>query len=357
MKGSLKPFNQRGEKVWRLQWRENGRGRTAILGKVREMTRAEAETKRKAILAPLNADRPPLTGLSVADYVREEYLGTRNWKKSTEATTTDIIERYILDPIGKRLLAEVTRKELQTLLNGLVDRAGSSIIKRVRFQLQAIFNLAHADGKILVNPAAANVLETPRAAREAVPPEIGDRDAIARAVMGLPVRERLFLMLATWRGIRPGEVSALKVGDIEGDRIHIRRRVYRGIIDTPKSQKGLRVVPGGALATLIGEHLATLPDASPDAWLFPSETGKTPINYNNLYRRRLRPALEAVGLKRFNFQAMRATFATLYREVEPDAKVRADMMGHTVDVHEHVYRQSTERQRIESIEKLDGKLQ
>ena len=35
-RGSLKVIkNRHGVKVWRLQWRENGRGRTRILGTVR----------------------------------------------------------------------------------------------------------------------------------------------------------------------------------------------------------------------------------------------------------------------------------------------------------------------------------
>lgn len=342
--------------MWRVQWRENGRGRSKYVGTVREMTRADAEAARRAIVEPFNVSKPTrAVGVTVAAYVRDEYLASRDWKKSTEGTTTDIIERYILEPIGKRLLAEVTRPELQGLLNSLVGRAGKSIIDRVRFQLKAIYRLAISDGRAVLNPAGA--LTTPRAAKGKQSPEIGDSDAVSKAIMALPVRERLFLALASWRGIRPGEIAALKVGDIRNGSIHIERRVYRGVIDSPKSKLGTRMIPLEGMADLLNEHLATLPDHSPEAWLFPSENGKTPISASNLYRRRLQPVLEAAGLKRFNFQAMRATFNTLYAESEPDAKVRADVMGHTVDVNEQVYRQTTETQRRESIRKVEGKLQ
>ncbi len=357
MTGSLKAVkNSKGVMVWRVQWRENGRGRTKIVGNVREMRRSEAEAARRAIIEPLNAGRTTRApGVTVEEYVHGEYLASRDWKTSTEGTTTDIIERYVLDSIGKRLLAEVTRPDLQGLLNGMVGRAGQSIIDRVRFQLRAIYRLAISDGRAVLNPAAA--LTTPRAAKGKTQPTIGDRDAISKAIMSLPVRERLFLALASWRGIRPGEIAALKVGDIREGSIHVSRRVYRGVIDSPKSKLGTRKIPLESLNQLITEHLATLVDGSPDAWLFPSENGKTPISASNLYRRRLKPALEAAGLKRFNFQAMRATFNTVYAESEPDAKVRADVMGHTVDVNEQVYRRSTEEQRRDSIRKVEGKLQ
>jgi hypothetical protein len=53
--GSLKAVLFRGIKVWRLQWRENGCGRTRILGRCIDMTRDEADAERDKILGPLNA--------------------------------------------------------------------------------------------------------------------------------------------------------------------------------------------------------------------------------------------------------------------------------------------------------------
>jgi integrase len=320
------------------------------------MSRANADAARRAIVEPLNAGKSTrAAGVTVEAYVRDEYLASRDWKLSTEGTTTDIIERYILKPIGKRLLAEVTRAELQRLLNDMAGRVGKSIIDRTRFQLRAIFRLALADGRITHNPAGA--LTTPRLAKGRVAPEIGDREAVSKAIMALPVREKLFVALACWRGFRPGEIAALKVGDMQAEEWNVERRVYRGVIDTPKSKNSTRPIPVGTLAPLLDEHLATLPDSSPDAWLFPSETGKTPISPSNLYRRQLKPALEAVGLTRFNFQAMRATYNKWHKETEPDAKVRAELMGHTVDVNEQVYSRTTAEERKASIRKLDGKLQ
>jgi len=359
MKGSLKPWkNERGEYVWRVQWRENGGGRTRIVGTVREMSQSAADAARRAIIEPLNAGKPERSiGVTVASYVREEYLASRSafWKLSTESTTRDLIERYILGDIGGRLLAEITRADLQRLLNDLGVLKSESIVNRVRFQLKAIYELAIGDRRVVGNPTSG--LKTPRAAAGRVAPEIGSADAISKSVMAMPVRDRLFLALAAWRGMRPGEIAALRVGDIRNGFIHIDRRVYRGIVDTPKTEKGTRKVALESLAELVTEHLSTLPDNSLEAWLFPSENGRTPISYSNLYRRRLRPVLEAAGLVRFNFQAMRATFATIYGTSEPDAKVRADAMGHTVDVQEHIYRQATDEQRKTSMRALEGKLQ
>ncbi len=354
MTGSLqKVKNRRGELVWRAQWREHGRGRTRILGTVREMGRGAAKEALRAIVAPFAAKQPG-GAVTFASFVNGEYIPSRSliWKRSTESTTVDLIERHILPRIGERLLTTITRRELQDLLTELAAAGlSASVVNHVRFQLKAIFELAAGDGAIVVNPT--NGLKTPKGVKERRAPELGAPEKLAQAMMALGVRDRLFVALAAWRGMRPGEIAALRVGDIQDGQIIVSRRVYMGVIDQPKSRRGLREIPIGTLAGLIAEHIGTLPDQRPDAWLFPSETGSTPIAYKNLYQRRLQPVLEAAGLTRFNFQAMRATYATDSADVEPDAKVRADLMGHTVAVHEQVYRQSTQKQRQELIQRMD----
>ncbi len=211
------------------------------------------------------------------------------------------------------MLAEVTRAELQGLLNDLAVLKSKSVVTRVRFQLRAIYEVAIADRRVVGNPPSGP--KKPRAAAGRVAPEIVSAGYIAKAIMALPVRNRLFLALAAWRGMRPGEITALRVGDIRDGFIHIDRRVYRGIVDTPKTEKRTRKVALASLAELVTEHLSTLPDNSLEAWRFPSENGRTPISASNLYRRRLQPVLEAVGLVRFNYQVMRGDICRDLRHV------------------------------------------
>ena len=115
-RGSLKAVLHRGVKVWRLQWRENGRGRTRILGRCMEMSRDEADAERKRILAPLNTRTEALetSAVTLRRYVEDEYLTVkaRVWKGSTRATTEQIIETHILSEMGARALSVITRKDL-----------------------------------------------------------------------------------------------------------------------------------------------------------------------------------------------------------------------------------------------------
>ena len=115
----------------------------------------------------------------------------------------------------------------------------------------------------------------------------------------------------------------------------MERRVYSRQLNVPKNERGTRIVPlSDSTRNVLNEYLAIVPDSAPEAWLFASENSAKPIDYANVFRRRIRPALERAGLDWVNFQAMRRTSATELGQVESDARVRAEIMGHSVDVHE-----------------------
>ena len=208
------------------------------------------------------------------------------------------------------MLHLVTRKELQALLDDLAaEGLSASVVKHVRFQLSAIFKMAEADRLVPVNPAMA--LQTPKC-KAPGEKRVLSPDLFRRAKMCLEIRGRLMLLLAVVDGLRPGEIVGLKCGDVSTDGVcHIERRIYRRVEDTPKSDGKHRDVPLAEMTLrVLQEYLAILPTCSPDAWLFPSENPKRPIDYSNVFRRRIRPALSKAGLAWVNFQSMRRTSAT-----------------------------------------------
>jgi integrase len=216
--------------------------------------------------------------------------------------------------------------------------------------------MAKSDGFIAVDPSEG--LETPRCKPQG-DKAILELEQFIRAQMCLDIRERLIVRFGVAAGLRPGEIMGLKVADVSERVLTIRRRIYLRIADTTKSKRGVRVVPltDPSTRNILREYLAILPDASPNAWLFPSENPKQPLDYSNVFRRRIRPALEKVGLKWANFQVMRRTFGNKLAEVEKDAKVRAELMGHSVAVHENEYRQAPLKAKQRAMKRLGERLQ
>lgn len=305
------------------------------------MTRAEARAAFDKVLAPLQRGKDhACQAVTFGRFVKDEYLTlkSRVWKGSTRSTTEQLICTHLLPGLGKRALASITRKELQALLDAKADAdLSESVVAHLRWQLEAIFEMAQADGLTLTNPASALVIPK---CKPAPPKTVIDVATIQRAQSVLQVRERLAFRLCTAEGMRPGEAMALQWGDIREDGIHIERRLYRGVIDTPKTRRSQRLIPPTAgTKALLAEYREMARDTSPAAWVFASETGTTPVSYSNLFRRHIQPALKTIGLDHVNFQAMRRSWVTAFAAVERDPNVRAQLAGHSVDVSENTYRQ------------------
>ena len=106
----------------------------------------------------------------------------------------------------------------------------------------------------------------------------------------------------------------------------------------------------------LSEWLKVSPQGVVDEWLFPSETLKSPLSKDNVWRRYIAPKLATLGLGWVNFQVMRRTHASLMRELDVDPKIVADQQGHTLDVNLNVYTQTSMESRINAVTQLESAL-
>ena len=170
----------------------------------------------------------------------------------------------------------------------------------------------------------------------------------------LDLREKVIGGLALLAGMRPGEIFALRRSHLEEKYVDITQRIYRGKLDTPKTFSSIRRAAfGNCLSSWIGEWLERLPDGGSESWVFPSEKVTTPLLKDNCWRRCFLPRLQAVGLQWVNFQVMRRTHSCLLDEIGIDPQVRADQMGHSVDVNQNQYTRSSINRRVNAVNALE----
>jgi hypothetical protein len=126
------------------------------------------------------------------------------------------------------------------------------------------YQITYDDPETLTKPLMFSLEVNYRADTEAA-------EQVKSALAVLEVRERLVFKSAVLAGLRPGEIFALRRSRLSENTADIRERIYRGRLDTPKTQRSIRVV---ALATTVRQDteswLATSPSVTED-WLFPSE--------------------------------------------------------------------------------------
>jgi integrase len=356
-RGSLKPRKRNGKTHWYAQWREYGEPRSKELGLYSSLSRAEAETMLAAILQPINegVGKPQLPVFTFKAFIDSVYLPVYSgkWKASTAMNEELRIQVHLVGTLGAQLMTKIDRDVLQGLLNEKAKVLARGGVNHLRFRLRSIFTLAVSEGVVERNPAVS--LFTPRRCKQSREKLVLTPEDINRIMSALDLRERLVVRLATFEGMQPGEILALQIGDIDDQSVWVRRRVYKGNLDVPKTRRSLRrVALSAATVELLADWVDQAPDQRPEAWLFPAVTLDAPIRRDNIWRRCMLSKLEKIGLEWATFQVMRRTFATLSKKAGVDAHTRSAQMGNTVDVNENEYAVSTFEDRLAAVRKVEA---
>lgn len=158
-RGCLKTRKRNGKNYWYAQWREGGKPKSKEIGLCSKMDRVKAEGILTEILKPINegAENPEKITWTFAKFCEVVYLPVchRKWKASTDMVETNRLEVHLVRPLGQKLMQEITRSELQALLDEQARSCGRSMVDHLRFRLRSVFALAMSEGVVDRNPAAA----------------------------------------------------------------------------------------------------------------------------------------------------------------------------------------------------------
>ena len=274
------------------------------------------------------------------------------WKVSTGMTEESRLQVHLVTSLGQRPMHEISREDLQCLLDSKSRGLARSVVDHLRFRLRSIFELGVTEGIVERNPAVS--LYTPKQCKSGRERFVLTPEEALQMTEALDLREKVIVRLATWEGMRPGEILGLQVGDVGTESISVQRRVYKGNIDSPKTKRSIRQVAlTNGTKTLLNAWIDWLRDRQSGAWLFSSETLATPLSRDNLWRRNLLPKLKKINLEWATFQVMRRTFATLSKQVGVDPHTRSAQMGNTVDVSENEYAVSQLEDKLAAVRKME----
>jgi integrase len=232
----------------------------------------------------------------------------------------------------KTPLAAITLKTLQAFLGRKAkSELSRSTVSHLRWDLRAIFKLAVAEGYAQRDPSISLYIP-----KEAVtePTRAMTTKEVQPYLAALNQRERVAASLAIFAGMRPGEILGLQRQHVSEDctSVVVAQRLYRGDIDTPKTNSSKRKVAIPPKTGALLKEWMELVKEEPEAWVFESENPKKPVWRDNLWYRHMKPRLELIGLAWANFQALRRTHASLGHKAGIDPKVSADQRGHGIGV-------------------------
>jgi integrase len=343
--------------MWVLLYRDGSTRKYATLGLYAKMSKSQAEEKRDELIAQANARNaiapdPDITFGEFLEGVALPFLRSK-WKKSTKSTTENRISHHLGREFGERPLSSLGLKELQSFLITKGEKLSRSVVAHLRWDLRAIFKLALAEGYTERDPTGA--LFTPKQAQTSQA-RVMTKEEVEHYLKALEQRECVIGHLALFAGMRPGEILALQRRHVSGDcrRVRIEQRLYRGDIDTPKTNSSKRTAAIPPKTAKLLQAWMELAGEEPEAWVFASENGDKPMWRDNVWYRHMQPRLLKVGLEWGNFQVLRRTHASLGHDAGIDPKVAADQRGHGIGVAIDVYTKAALSRRAEAAEQLEN---
>jgi integrase len=177
----------------------------------------------------------------------------------------------------------------------------------------------------------------------------------------LPQNLKALIVLLYLTGLRIGEALALKWSDVdvEQSKLYVRRSVWQGKEQSPKSRRSIRAKHlCGGLKRILQSHRELCVSRRPEDYLFANGAGHS-YDPDDLRRRVLYPAMDKAGIQRkvarsYGFHLFRHSAGSQMQEVTGDLKQTQGFLGHssigiTSDVYAHLQPDSE----VESMTKLE----
>jgi integrase len=347
--------------AWWVFISHHGRRKAKKVGTREAAEQVKRELEARLTLGDVGIFQPKKNTVSFSEYARQwlEVHAQAHCKVSTYRSYEQTLRSYLEPQFGSLPFDRVTRNDIKRYLSKLAGskQYGLGTLRKILATLRAILSEAVEDGVIGSNPALRLGKRVFAGLRKR-PVEFLTREEAQQFLESTRAhRPRRYPMFFTAlrAGLRLGELIALQWDDIQfgtsaedpNRYILVRRNYSFGEFTTPKNDKPRRVDMGRELRRVLMDLRDALTlaafehgEAAISALVFPSSAG-SPLNGVNIYHRDFLPCVQAAGLRRITFHALRHSYAShLIHEGASLAYVR-DQMGHssiqvTVDVYGHL---------------------
>jgi integrase len=264
----------------RIQARYTGPDKLSHTAPVTFETKGDAETW----LATMRADivrglwRPRGKGAprTLADYAGD-WLEYRNLKPRTRAHYKSLLAAKITPFLGSIPLKDITPETIRRWHAELTKDGTPTTTAHAYGLLRSILATAVTDDLIPANPAHIRGAGSSKRVKKIKPLALTE---LEKLVAAMPDRYKAMTLMAAWCGLRFGELTELRRGDVDlkNGLIRVRRAVVhldgKAIVGTPKSDAGIRdVAIPPHLLPLLKTHIKEHGQPGKQGLLFPSATG------------------------------------------------------------------------------------
>ncbi len=329
---------------------------------------------RQTVLPP-----PPVipTFSELADRFERDLLSMQ--KMSTRMGRKTILDVHLIPRFGPTRISELSTADFQRFFTELRETGYQSGNRREEYSAHTLHDIRGVL-RVVLN-AGLEWYRQPADPRTGVPfnPVEGIRlpklkvknkkwrlsaEQAGQLLGQLTGKAKVMAALAITTGMRRGEILALRlcdvavatVGDRRFGRITVSQASYLGSIDTPKTEAGLRTIDVHPwVLELIQDWVSRARKRKPEDLVFGTRTNRLE-NSNNILRRHVFPACDAIGVPHASWLTFRRTFQSLAHSAGIPARAIADIVGHSDVETQFIYIQSEDETRREAIDRVGNQL-
>ena len=298
-------------------------------------TITEAKRERESLLAGLREGRVAAKDGATFSDVFAEWQDARSLSERTREYEQYVLDHHLPTMKGRRV-QDVTATDVARVLRGMRDTYSGWTCSHVYKLMKGTFGLALRRGVITRNPMDGLApSERPRQ-KNARRIAVLDGETMERLVAaGSTERWRAAIALASFAGLRLGEIRGLRWSDVELERDVItvsRSLLPDGTPKAPKTDAGIRTIPLlPSLRRRLIEWKVRSPKTGDDAYVICAHDG-APVQQRNA-QRALSAAKVVAGLDsgddRLSWHSLRHSFASmLATDLELPATTLARIVGH-----------------------------
>jgi len=243
-----------------------------------------------------------------ADYIeRHAKPNKRTWTEDAAA-----LQKEILPIWGKRKAEEITRRDVNHLLDTITDRGSAIRANRVLSLVRKMFNFGMQRGELTGNPCLGVKRPSPEHSRERVLTDDELRKLWAALDTGTFQATEAVTLAVTLQLL-----TATRIGEVAGARwaeIDLQGQWWEIPAERMKNKRHHRVwLTAAAVATLEQAKALQTATGKPSAWVFVSPAGGKPIMATSVTRAVARNT-EFLGIAPFSPHDLRRTVATRLAE-------------------------------------------
>ena len=274
-------------------------------------------------------------------------------KPSTLAGYKDIIKRLFTPAFGHYNISDIVTGHLQAFVADRLKSVSAKTVTNEIVVMKEMFKHAQRWGYLKHNPA--EYVERPRTTKSEI--EILSPDEVDKMLGKANAHYRLAFLSDFLTGMRAGELWGLQWADIDWNskRIYVRRSLWKGQFQTPKSKCSIRKID---IPEMLIQELKKWKLACPineHDLVFPSPEGKL-SQHDNVVKRYFNSALRQAGLRQVSFHSLRHSNASMRIQAGQNIKYVQTQMGHasiniTLDIYGHLFNDADfNRQQVELLE-------